>query len=79
MDRETIRAREEQMIHTAQRFTLRQARALAGLSQKEIADRVGVRQQTYLHWEQGRTYPNVKQARLLAIELGIDLAQIIFE
>lgn len=78
LDRESARKREEEAIDRDKRYTLKQARALAEKSQKQVANAVGVTQQTYLKWERGDTVPNVIKARLLAIELGVDLAQLIF-
>ena len=43
------------------RFTLKAARVNAGLTQKEVADMLGVSNLTVSNWENGITYPNAVQ------------------
>lgn len=53
---------------------LRKLRELKGLSRKQLASLIGVSEITILRWEQGRTYPNLKelQALTLALEVSED-------
>ena len=41
-------------------------RKLRGLSQEEIADRIGISRQAYAKWEKGTTIPDVEKCALLA-------------
>lgn len=50
---------------------LREARARAGLSQQDIAARLGVTQPTVSNWEQGRTQPRANQ--MAELEVFLDL------
>lgn len=53
------------------RMKLRVARIESGLSQKELALKIGVSQQTIAKWERGITTPSeFKQIRALERELG---------
>jgi len=51
---------------------LRESRIRAGLSQGELAEKVGVTQPTISNWERGRGDPSEEQRILLQIVLGID-------
>lgn len=52
------------------------ARVNAGLSQIEVAERVGVSRFTILKWEKGQTSPTIKQAKELAELYNIPLDNI---
>lgn len=51
---------------------LRRARSAAGLTQAEVAERVGVAQETYAGWERNRSRPAAGQVRPLARALQVD-------
>ena len=51
--------------------TVRQHRVLAGLTQQELADQVGVTRQTILSIEKGKYTPSVALALRLATVLGV--------
>jgi transcriptional regulator with XRE-family HTH domain len=40
-------------------------------TQKEIGEICGVKQQTYSHWERGRTNPPIRKMLILEKELGV--------
>ena len=50
---------------------LRNARRQTGLTQKELAQRIGVSRRQVLRWESGRAVPGPEIAKRLAEELGI--------
>ena len=45
---------------------LKQARAAIGLSQEEVAEKVGVSRQTISNWENGRSYPDISYVMALS-------------
>ena len=47
-----------------------QARKKSGLSQEEVAERLGVSRQTISKWELDETLPDIRQAKKLMIEKG---------
>lgn len=51
---------------------IRMARAWAGVTQAELARRVGVRAETVSSWEKGKTEPSGKLWRKIGLECGID-------
>lgn len=50
---------------------LRRARTELGLKQNEVADMIGVTQQTYLKWENGKSEPKISQAGKLSAALKV--------
>lgn len=60
------------------KVTLPVARKIANLTQKELAIRCGVSENTVVNWEKGRTEPSVSQAMMISEIVGIDLDDIIF-
>lgn len=42
------------------RHTLRQWRQLAGLTQEQFAEAIGVHRTTIVRWEQGKTHPTAE-------------------
>jgi transcriptional regulator with XRE-family HTH domain len=52
---------------------LKALRERAGLSQQELADRIGVDQASVSRWENGRGEPGVSIAGELADALGVDV------
>lgn len=56
---------------------IRAARLRAGLSQRQLADRLGVHKVTVSGWENGRYLPNPAHAKsLCALLPGLDLAEV---
>lgn len=51
---------------------LRKVREARGMTQQELADKVGVIRQTISHIETGRITPSVPTAQAIAQVLGID-------
>lgn len=51
---------------------LKEIRIGAGLSQKEVASRVGITQQGYSFIETGQRAPSVRNAHKIAAALGFD-------
>ena len=60
------------------KITLRAARVNKGLTQKEMAELVGVNNTTILKWEKGETYPDVINIRKIEEVLGVKYDNIIF-
>lgn len=56
---------------------LRAARGYANLTQKQVAEKLGVVESCYANWEQGRTEPNVENLRRLGEILNVDLDVLI--
>lgn len=56
---------------------LKQIRKEAGITQEELARRLGVIQATVAHWETGRASPNVKHLVELATILNCTMDQLI--
>ncbi|MBQ6594708.1 MAG: helix-turn-helix domain-containing protein [Clostridia bacterium] len=52
-------------------------RRLAGLSQEEIAERIGISRQAYAKWERGLTIPDVEKCRLLAEVYGTSIDSLV--
>lgn len=59
-------------------FTLRTARELRGMSQKEAAQLIGVGEDTLSNYERGKSYPDIPTLRKIEEVYGIPYAQIIF-
>jgi len=47
-----------------------------GLSQEQLAEKVGVSRQTISKWELGETSPDIKQAKLLSQIFGVSLDEL---
>ena len=56
---------------------LKMARKGVGLTQKQVADKLGVVESCYANWEQGRTEPNVDNLRKLSEIFDISLDDLI--
>ena len=56
---------------------LKEARKACGLTQKQVALRLGVVESCYANWEQGRTEPNIDFLRQLSIVLNIGIDDLI--
>ena len=58
---------------------IREARLLAGLSQYELADRVGVPRQSVARWERGAVEPGFDTVRRLLRSCGFDVSLVRYE
>ena len=56
---------------------LKNARKDCHLTQKEVAERLGVVESCYANWEQGRTEPSISSLRKLSEILQINLDDLI--
>lgn len=56
---------------------MRTCRAMIGLTQSELAERVGVDKQSVINWEKGEYMPSLRTAVKLADEFGISLNQLV--
>ena len=49
----------------------------AGMTQRELAERVGVGQSQIADWERGRNVPSVRSCVKLALALGVDAGVVV--
>ncbi|MBQ3115946.1 MAG: helix-turn-helix transcriptional regulator [Clostridia bacterium] len=56
---------------------LKGARKGVGLTQKQVAEKLGVVESCYANWEQGRTEPNVDMLRKLAEIFDVSIDELI--
>ena len=56
---------------------LKDARKQSSLTQKQVAEQLGVVESCYANWEQGRTEPNIVMLRALSKLLHISLEELI--
>lgn len=61
-----------------EKVTLPVARKIAGLTQKDLGEKVGVSESTVYKWEKGIAEPTVTQAKMIAAAVGLDYDDIIF-
>lgn len=54
-----------------------QARKKKGLSQEEVAEKLGISRQTVSKWETDETLPDIRQAKRLAVLYGMSLDELI--
>ena len=59
-------------------FTLKGARANAGLTQKGVADKLNVSNKTVSAWENGTSVPNIQQVNALCELYGRKIDEINF-
>ena len=59
--------------------TIRELREEAGMTQLELAVRVGVTPSAVYNWERGRNEPKATQLRSLARVFGVPMEEIDFE
>lgn len=52
-------------------------RKLNGLSQGQVAERIGISRQAYAKWENGLTTPDIEKASLLAKVYGISIDDLL--
>lgn len=57
--------------------SLSTARRKSGLSQEEVAEKLGVSRQTISKWESGETLPDIRQSKRLAILYRLSLDELI--
>jgi transcriptional regulator with XRE-family HTH domain len=62
-----------------ERRTIRQWRTAAGLTQRQLADTMGVNHMSIYHWESGRNEPSARQLQALAEVFGVPMEAIAFE
>lgn len=60
------------------KITLKAARVNVGLLQREAAKSIGVRRETLVSWENGKTFPNPEQIEALCALYGVNYDNIIF-
>lgn len=53
------------------------ARKKKGLSQEEVAEKLGISRQTISKWETDETLPDIRQAKRLAVLYGLSLDELI--
>lgn len=56
---------------------IREARSKAGLTQQQLADKVGVSQQYIAHYESGKYYPKIQTLQKFADALEISMADLL--
>lgn len=61
------------------KLTLKQARLLADLTQKEVAEILGVHVQTYMKWERNPEDMSVGTAKQLSKIFNVDFEEIFFD
>lgn len=57
--------------------SLYQARKKSGLSQENVAEKLGVSRQTISKWETDDTLPDIRQSKWLAVLYGVTLDELI--
>ncbi len=58
---------------------LRMLRTMHGLSQEELAGKIGISRQAYAKWENGATVPDIEKCALLARFYGVTVDSLIRE
>lgn len=61
------------------KLTLKQARLLSDLTQKEVAEILGVHVQTYMKWERNPEDMSVGTAKQLSKIFNVDFEEIFFD
>lgn len=56
---------------------LKEARRVCNLTQKQVAEQLGVVESCYANWEQGRTEPSIEMLRKLSSILSVKLDELI--
>ena len=56
---------------------LKMVRQGSELTQKQVAQRLGVVESCYANWEQGRTEPNIEMLRMLGEIFDVSLDELI--
>lgn len=60
------------------RMTLKTARELCGMTQKDAAKRIGITEDTLGNYERGKTYPDIPVLRKIEKVYGVSYNQLIF-
>ena len=58
---------------------LKNARKFCNLTQKQVAEQLGVVESCYANWEQGRTEPSIEMLRKIALIFKITPNDLIIE
>lgn len=56
---------------------LKYVRKDMGLTQKQVAEKLGVVESCYANWEQGRTEPSISMLRNLSVILNVNIDDLI--
>lgn len=59
-------------------ISLKAARVNAGLTQKQVAETLGITEPTVISWEKGKTVPDARMMQKLAELYHADIQHIIF-
>ena len=59
--------------------SFRKARMIQGLTQAELAEKLGVSTVSVSQWENGRNYPDVKRLKTVASVLGTTVEELLKE
>jgi transcriptional regulator with XRE-family HTH domain len=62
-----------------ERRTIRHLRKSAGLTQRQLAEAMGVNHMSIYHWESGRNEPSARQLKTLAEVFEVPMEAIAFE
>ena len=62
-----------------ERRTIRHLRKAAGLTQRQLAEVMGVNHMSIYHWEAGRNEPSARQLKTLADVFGVPMEAVAFE
>ena len=60
------------------KLTLKTAREVVGMTQKEAAQAIGVEPDTLRNWEQGKSFPDVRKLKKIEIVYGVPYDRLIF-
>ncbi|APB77436.1 helix-turn-helix domain-containing protein [Paenibacillus polymyxa] len=60
-------------------LTVKKARLLSGLTQKDVADSLGVHVHTYMKWEKKPEQMSIRTAKELSKIVSIEMDDIFFE
>ena len=63
---------------TKNKFSLKALRINKNLTQLEVGQKIGVSRETISNWEAGKSFPNVKQIKMLEELYGAQYDDIIF-
>ena len=61
------------------KLTLKALRANADMSQQDVANKLGIATSTWMNWEKGRTFPNVKEIKKIESLFNVGYNDIIFK
>lgn len=60
------------------KLTLKTLRTIYGLTQEQAGHMVGVSKNVWQNWENGRSYPNIKEINRIEEQFEVSYNQIIF-